>query len=253
MSVSHSVNGPPSSETIDVVASDARAGAVGAGPGDGDARAGRRRRHRVDRAGRKRRVDGDQGLLGRIDPLARVLVVDLVGGDRLALSNVMLATLRICVPVARPALGPMVKPTKPIPRPLPSSGGRKPVSRLAGGRSVLGSIDWSDAVKDARGRVQVQVDRGPRRSGRSRSCSRWCHSAASRPGSPMYVLPKPTAAELEGAPIEVRIELVGDIDTLGRGRGAGVVLEEDLVGEQRPGDDEIDARCRGPPMELGSR
>ena len=48
----------------------------------------------------------------------------------------------------------------------------------------------------------------------------------------MYVLPKPTAGELECAPVEVGIELVGDVDALRRRGGGGVVLEVDLVGER---------------------
>ena len=47
-------------------------------------------------------------------------------------SKTMLATLRICVPVASPALGEIMKPTYPSPRPVPSSGGKKPVSTLGG-------------------------------------------------------------------------------------------------------------------------
>ena len=38
-------------------------------------------------------------------------------------------------------------------------------------------------------------------------------------------------AELEGAPIEVRIELLGDLDDLRGGRGGRLVLEVDGVGE----------------------
>ncbi len=37
-------------------------------------------------------------------------------------------------------------------------------------------------------------------------------------------------AELEGAPVEVGIEGFGDLDDLGGGRGAGLVLKLDRVG-----------------------
>ena len=41
------------------------------------------------------------------------------------------------------------------------------------------------------------------------------------------------AGELEGGPVQIGVELVGDGDVLGRGGGRGGVLEVDLVGEER--------------------
>ena len=42
------------------------------------------------------------------------------------------------------------------------------------------------------------------------------------------------AGELEGAPVQIGVELVGDRDGLGGGGGGGGVLEVDLVGEDVP-------------------
>ncbi len=53
------------------------------------------------------------------------------------------------------------------------------------------------------------------------------------------VVAEAEAGPLEGGPVEVRIELVGDVDPLGRGGGGGVVLEVDLVGERVGRADEV--------------
>ena len=57
-------------------------------------------------------------------------------------------------------------------------------------------------------------------------------------------------AELEGGPVEVRIELLGDGDVLGG--GAAVVLEVDGV-RQDPVGEEVLGRTAGPMRALGSR
>src|ERR1017187_4731576 len=63
------------------------------------------------------------------------------------MSKLMSATFLICVPVGRLAFGSIVKLMKPIPAPVPSSGGRKPVMGFAGGRLVVGSIDCNEAER----------------------------------------------------------------------------------------------------------
>jgi hypothetical protein len=58
-------------------------------------------------------------------------------------SKTMLAPLVITVPTASPGLGLIEKLTWPLPRPLPSSGGRKPARGSAGAAPVALSMALS--------------------------------------------------------------------------------------------------------------
>ena len=53
------------------------------------------------------------------------------------------------------------------------------------------------------------------------------------------VVAEAEAGPLEGGPVEVGVELVGDVHALGRGGGGGGVLEVDVVGEGIGWADEI--------------
>ena len=112
---------------------------------------------------------------------------------------------------------------------MPSSGGRKPV-RTSGGRLVFGSIDWKVAVIRPVLVFERQLDQDVERQAVVGHRHRRLEMlAAGRDGDD--VVAEADLGELQGAPVDVGIERVGHHHALGRGRGRGVVLEIDAVGQ----------------------
>ncbi len=148
-------------------------------------------------------------------------------------SNTILATLRICVPVARPALGEITKLTYPSPRPVPFSGGRKPVSTL--GRKLSAGIDRLERDRQLPGLVvEAGVDDDVERHAVVGHRDRGLIILAARRNRQDGVA-EADLGQLEGTQVEVGVERVGDHDLLSGGGGRGGVLEVDLVGEERQG------------------
>ncbi len=209
---------------VDVVAGDARAGAVGARP------AYREGRLRVAGSGATLLVGG---------PASMVLATVGVAIEALV-SKTTDACWLMAVPVARPGLGWTVYSTWPSPMPLRSSGGRKPSVTPVGAWPVIGSSD-----------VNVAVNR-PVWTLKFRSTSTFNERAVdvavgyrglvlrqSR-GDGHIDRPEAERAELERGPIQVGAERLVDGDILRR--HAAVVFELDIVG-QSPGRDEEPLRA----------
>ena len=120
--------------------------------------------------------------------------------------------------------------TKPTPSGPSTSGGRKPTSGSAGTSRVLGSIE-----------VNVQVTRPVVRLMPAVTSTNTPRVARGVDAGAVVVpagrdadrgVAEAEIAELERAPIQVRIELLGDDDELGRGGGRGLVFKIDEVGER---------------------
>ena len=137
------------------------------------------------------------------------------------------------VPVVSVLLGATIYVTKPSPASEVLSGGRKPSCGLpAGTSSVVGSMDVKVHVDHTGLLIERSVDvhiNAGRAAGVDARLVRF------QAGRHRVELPaEAEIAELEGAPIEVRIELLGDLDDLRRGRGGRLVLEVDRIGEAPP-------------------
>ena len=141
-----------------------------------------------------------------------------------------MALASMTVPVVSVLLGATMYVTKPSPASEVSSGGRKPSCRVAGRHIERRGVDGCEGPRYHTGLLiersaHVHIDAG-RAAGVDARLVRF------QAGRHRVELPaEAEIAELEGAPIEVRIELLGDLDDLRRGRGGRLVLEVDGVGE----------------------
>ena len=144
-------------------------------------------------------------------------------------SNVIRATLRIWVPVAQARVG--LDREADIAHPAPGAVLRRQEPGQHVGRQLGVRVDALERGVDLPGGgvdagLDVHVERLAVVGHRD---GRLVVLAAGRDRQDR-VAPA-DAGELEGAPVQVGVELVGDRDGLGRGGGRGGVLEVDLVGE----------------------
>ena len=194
-------------------------------------------RQRPDAAGRRAGVDGVEGLLARVNALRGILVINLICGDGwvgVERDERDVANLR---PGRQAGFG--IDDEADVPHP--------PAGAILGwkeageyiGRQLRVRVDRLEyGAEDARGRIQADRDLdherlavlGHRHGGRV--------VLAIRRDDDVRVAEADTG-QLERAPVEVRIERVGDHDPLRGGRGRRGVLEVDLVGEERARGDEV--------------
>ncbi len=238
---------------VDVVEREARAaGVVLARPGHGKAGCRLGGRQRADAAGGRDRVDGDEGLLGRVDSLAWVFIVHLIGGDGLVEVERHQGDVADLGAGRQSGVGADGE-TDEAGATAGAVFGWQEAGQEVRGRQVRGGIDRLEGGReDPRGRVQVEADDHLERL----TVLGHIHSGvvvlqAGRDGD--VAAAESDGRELECAPVEVRIEWVADLDPLRRGGRSGVVLEVDLVGEQaRVGDISCLARIRrGRPWSWG--